>query len=317
MILCYLNRLKEYAILIIRDKNNRFKLLFVWHGTVFPRVLPHILGMMILSLLIWLLYYFQLYHISRIPAVGLTIFGVIISLFLGFRNHACYDRWWEARKLWGALVANTRHLSRDSHFLAPNRREKLLLYMLVFVVLLRDRLRGQAIQTEQFSAYIQLEPDLLIQLHHEINPPQRILEQMQKQFISAIQDGQLSDIIYLSIQKHMIEMGNIQAGCDRILTTPLPFPYSVLLHRAVFCFCWLLPFAFVPIMGIWTSILVGFIAYFLLGLDELNHQLEEPFGTADHDLALDTMVRMIERETLTLLDKPIPDTLPTRDFIYH
>lgn len=303
--------------MIIRDKNNRFKLLFVWQGTVFPKVLPHILGIMVLSTLVWVFHHLKFYQISAIPAVGLTIFGVIISLFLGFRNHACYDRWWEGRKLWGALVANTRHLSRDSHFLNPQSRTQLLLTMLVFVVLLRDRLRGQAIQFEQFRDYIQLAPHLLQQLHHDINPPQRILEQMQKQLIHATQNGQISDMIYISMHQHIIEMGNIQAGCDRILTTPLPFPYSVLLHRAVFCFCWLLPFGLISILGIWTIFLVGFIAYFLLGLDELNHQLEEPFGTADHDLALDTIVRNIERETLNLLDKPIPDILPTQNFIQH
>lgn len=62
-------------------------------------------------------------------------------------------------------------------------------------------------------------------------------------------------------------------------------------------------------MGIWTPFLVGFLSYLLLGLDELSYQLEEPFGTADNDLPLDTMVRLMERETLALLGKPIPDAI--------
>ncbi len=51
------------------------------------------------------------------------------------------------------------------------------------------------------------------------------------------------------------------------------------------------------------------IAYLFLGLDELSSELEEPFGTQDNDLALDSIVRLIERETLSSMDKDIPESL--------
>lgn len=292
--------------MIVRDKSNSLKLLFVWHGTVLPKILPVILGIMSLSMLAWALSHFQLFAVKTVPAVGFTLLGVVISIFLGFRNNACYDRWWEGRKLWGALIANTRHLSRDSHFLPSHQREALLMDMLLFVALLRDRLRGQQICRTQFG-YRMIDDAQLDMLDQEINAPQRVLESMQQQLIDAVKQGHISDIIYISIQKHLIEMGNIQAGCDRILSTPLPFPYSVLLHRAVYCFCWILPFGLESVLGIWTPPLVGFMSYLLLGLDELAQQLEEPFGRDHHDLALDTMVRMIERETLMLMDRPLPE----------
>ncbi len=292
--------------MIVRDKSNSLKLLFVWRGTVLPRVLPTILGIMLLSLLSGLLTRYHWFDITAVPAVGFTIFGVVISIFLGFRNTACYDRWWEGRKLWGALIANTRHLSRDSHFLPAKDRQVLLYQMLMFVATLRDRLRGQPIHCAQF-AYTQIDEAHLDWLDNQINAPQRVLESMQQQLIDAVKQGHISDIIYMSIQKHVIEMGNIQAGCDRIHGTPLPFPYSALLHRAVYCFCWMLPFGLQSVMGLWTPLLVGFICYLLLGLDELAQQLEEPFGRDHHDLALDTMVRLIERETLMLMDRPLPE----------
>ncbi|MDH2273981.1 bestrophin family protein [Moraxella porci] len=292
--------------MIVRDKSNSLKLLFVWRGTVLPRVLPTILGIMLLSLLSGLLTRYHWFDITAVPAVGFTIFGVVISIFLGFRNTACYDRWWEGRKLWGALIANTRHLSRDSHFLPAKDRQVLLYQMLMFVATLRDRLRGQPIHRAQF-AYTQIDEAHLDWLDNQINAPQRVLESMQQQLIDAVKQGHISDIIYMSIQKHVIEMGNIQAGCDRIHGTPLPFPYSALLHRAVYCFCWMLPFGLQSVMGLWTPLLVGFICYLLLGLDELAQQLEEPFGRDHHDLALDTMVRLIERETLMLMNRPLPE----------
>lgn len=293
--------------MIVRDKSNSLKLLFVWHGAILPKVLPTVLGVVAISMIAWLLAHYQVYSVASVPAVGFTVFGVVISIFLGFRNQACYDRWWEGRKLWGSLIANTRHLSRDSHFLPTDQREKLLLQMLLFVATLRDRLRAQPIRREQFAYHPTLPNDTLDYLDTQFNAPQRVLEEMQKLLIEAVRKGDISDMIYLSIQKHIVEMGSIQGSCDRIFSTPLPFAYSELLHRAVFCFCWMLPFGIESVLGLWTPLLVGVISYLLLGLDELSHQLEEPFGLADHDLPLDTMVRLIERETLLLLDKPLPD----------
>ena len=109
--------------------------------------------------------------------------------------------------------------------------------------------------------------------------------------------------------QQIVELGNVQAGCDRILSTPLPFSYSVLLHRTVYCFCFILPFSLEASLGIWTPILVGLIAYLFLGLDALSEQLEEPFGLQDNDLPLNSMVRLIEREMLSSLGEELPPAI--------
>ena len=57
-----------------------------------------------------------------------------------------YDRWWEGRKLWGALIANARHIVRDSHVLTNQQREHLIHQVLIFSNLLRDRLRQQTVE---------------------------------------------------------------------------------------------------------------------------------------------------------------------------
>lgn len=295
--------------MIVRDKSNGLKLLFVWRGTVLPKVLPLVLVLMAISMVAWLLKHYQIYSVTGVPAIGFTIFGVVLSIFLGFRNTACYDRWWEGRKLWGALIANTRHLSRDSAFLDAQNRRELLIEMLIFVNMLRDRLRKKPTCKTQFVFNVPLTPTQIDELNQKVNAPQWILYQMQQRLMMAVNQAKISDIVYTSVQRHVVEMGSIQAGCDRIASTPLPFPYSVLLHRAVFCFCWMLPFGLESVMGIWTPFLVGFLSYLLLGLDELSYQLEEPFGTADNDLPLDVMVRLIEQETLELLGEPVPPAL--------
>lgn len=295
--------------MIIRNKSNSFTLLFAWQGTILPKVLPALAILMLVSAILGTLSYHHILTVPAVPTIGFTIFGVILSIFLGFRNTACYDRWWEGRKLWGALIANTRHMVRDSHVLSNSRRQRMLHKMLIFTNLLRDRLRHQTAHPTQFLEYGRINAHTVQRLNQHINAPQHTLEVMQKELIQALKDQEITDIIYTTLNRHLVEMGNIQAGCDRIASTPLPFAYSVLLHRAVYCFCFMLPFSLESILGVWTPFLVGLLAYMFLGLDALSAQLEEPFGIQENDLPLDSIVRLIERETLTSLGEPLPDPI--------
>ncbi|WP_432209467.1 bestrophin family protein [Acinetobacter variabilis] len=295
--------------MIVRDKSNSFSLLFAWHGTILPKVLPALGLVIFLSGLLVYLRQAHFFSFPAVPAIGFTIFGVILSIFLSFRNTACYDRWWEGRKLWGALIATTRHLCRDSYVLDDQSREILLYRMMLFTHLLRDRLRQQQQSIQHYQAHTGFEVAAFEQLPTHINASQWVLEQIQKDLVLLYKQGKITDIIYNNLNQHTVALGDIQAGCDRILSTPLPFSYSVLLHRAVYSFCFILPFSLEASLGLWTPILVGLIAYMLLGLDELSAELEEPFGFQDNDLPLDSIVRLIERETLSSLGQELPEAI--------
>ncbi|MGI1794524.1 bestrophin family protein [Acinetobacter variabilis] len=298
--------------MIVRDKSNSFSLLFAWHGTILPKVLPALGLVIFLSGLLVYLRQAHFFSFPAVPAIGFTIFGVILSIFLSFRNTACYDRWWEGRKLWGALIATTRHLCRDSYVLDDQSREILLYRMMLFTHLLRDRLRQQQQSIQHYQAHTNFEVAAFDQLPTHINASQWVLEQIQKDLVLLYKQGKITDIIYNNLNQHTVALGDIQAGCDRILSTPLPFSYSVLLHRAVYSFCFILPFSLEASLGLWTPILVGLIAYMLLGLDELSAELEEPFGFQDNDLPLDSIVRLIERETLSSLGQELPEAIKAK-----
>lgn len=299
--------------MIVRDKSNVFKLLFAWKGTILPKVLPALSFVVFISAcVVWLSYYHWI-QIPTLPAIGFTIFGVILSICTGFRNNACYDRWWEGRKLWGALIANARHIVRDSHVLSNEQREHLIHQVLIFSNLLRDRLRQQTVEPTKFLEHAYLNNSSLNYLNEHINAPQFVLENIQKDLVKALKDGEISDIIYGTLTRHIVELGNIQAGCDRIAGTPLPYSYSVLLHRAVYCFCFILPFSLEAALGIWTPLIVGLIAYMFLGLDALSAQIEEPFGLQENDLPLDSIVRLIERESLSSLGQPLPPIIEAQN----
>lgn len=291
--------------MIIRDKSNSFSLLFAWHGTILPKVLPALIFVILISTLLVYLSSHHYFSFPAVPAIGFTVFGIILSIFLSFRNTACYDRWWEGRKLWGALIATSRHISRDSHVLADDERNLMMYRVMLFTNLLRNRLRNQFQAIDFYQDKVNFNTQEFAQLATHINAPQFVLEDIQKSLVQYLKSGEISDIIYHDLKQHVIELGAIQAGCDRILSTPLPYSYSVLLHRTVYCFCIILPFSLESTLGFWTPVIVGLIAYLFLGLNALSAELEEPFGLQENDLALDSMTRLIEREMLSSLGEEL------------
>lgn len=295
--------------MIVRDKSSIFAILFAWRGTILPKVLWALLVVVTLSSLLVYLSTRHFLSFPAVPTIGFTIFGIILSIFLSFRNNACYDRWWEGRKLWGALIANSRHISRDSHVLTEEQRIRLMHRVMLFSRLLRDRLRKQDFILESGHTRADFSAEIFEDFKHNINASQYVLEQIQKDLVLALRNGDISDIIYSGLNRHIVELGNIQAGCDRIVSTPLPFAYSVLLHRTVYCFCLILPFSLASSLGLWTPLLVGLIAYLFLGLDALSSELEEPFGLQENDLPLDSIVRLIEREMLSSLGENLPPAI--------
>ena len=128
---------------MIVDQPSVFNLLFSWRGTILPKVLPPLGVVMLISTIIGGLSYIGYFHFPELPLVGFTLIGVVLSIFLGFKNSACYDRWWEARKLWGLLIATARHFDRDCRILSQARRERVIQHVIVFANVLRDRLRHQ------------------------------------------------------------------------------------------------------------------------------------------------------------------------------
>ena len=299
--------------MIVREQTSIFKLLFSWKGTILPKVLPPLGFVVLLSTIIGGLSYIGFFNFPELPLVGFTLIGVVLSIFLGFKNSACYDRWWEARKLWGLLIANARHFDRDCRMLSQGRRERVIHHVIVFANVLRDRLRHQTANPTELVETSGMSQQALTQLYQQVNAPQYTLSLIQWELMQALKEGEISDIIYTQMNQYVTELSLVLTGCDRIATTPLPFAYSVLLNRTVYFFCFMLPFRLGSTLGLATPLLVGILAYTFLGLDALSSEIEEPFGTQSNDLPLDAMVRTIEIELLGTLGKPTPPPIQAQD----
>ena len=124
-----------------------------------------------------------------------------------------------------------------------------------------------------------------------------------------MREGTLNPMHYALVEGQLTALSHVQGGCERIANTPVPFAYSLLLHRTALVFCTTLPFALAGSLAWWTLLPVLLVAYTFFGLDALGHQLEDPFSFQPNALPLNAMQRTVEREMLSMLGEPLPEPI--------
>ena len=299
--------------MIVRDQPSALKLFFVLQGSIVPNIIGRIIGVAVLTAVVLLVdqHLVELPHVS-IAAMG--IFGVALSLFLGFRNNAAYDRWWEARKLWGAMIADLRTLGRDlSIFVGRGEdRAEILSLGVAFAHLHRGFLRSADVQAQITDWVGDNQAKALLA---RTNPADAALRAMAERISQlAAQDG-LSGFGQIRLSETLAALAAAQAGCERILTTPLPFVYSLMVRRTTYLYCWLLPFALIEATNWFAPIFAAIVAYVFFGLQAVTNELELPFRNVQNGLPLDAMCRIIEVSAAEALDRAPPPLLSPRDHV--
>ncbi|TXI93398.1 MAG: hypothetical protein E6Q30_04750 [Aquabacterium sp.] len=297
--------------MIVRPRLNWLRMLFVWRGSVLSKILPQLGVVAAVSAMVVVFHGELLNHKVTLTTVPFSLVGVALAIFLGFRNSASYDRYWEARKLWGRLLVGTRDAARQwMTFGSPEARSgqqderPFVLGLAAFVHAVRHQLRG----TDP-AADLQrlLPPEVVADLRGRRVPAQRILLWLAAQAQSLRERGQLSPLLAGELDHSLAGLNDAHGGCERIASTPLPFTYSVILHRTVYLYCLMLPFGLLDAIGVMTPIMVTFVAYTFFAIEALSDEIEEPFGTMPNDLALDAMAIGIESALLELLgDRALP-----------
>ena len=147
------------------------------------------------------------------------------------------------------------------------------------------------------------------------NRPDALLHLVSRDLAAAAAQAQVDPMMLVEIERNLTELAHIQAGCERIRTTPLPFSYTLLLHHTAYLYCLTLPFGLVDTIGFMTPFVVGLISYTFFGLDALGDEIEEPFGLLPNDLPLAAMCRRIEIDLLAATgETELPAMLKPKDY---
>ncbi len=285
---------------MIRRPIEPLKMLFVLQGSYFKRL---IVPQALLFIFSFLIYFYQT-HIATEPVPlnpsVFAILGISLAIFHGFCNNAAYDRFWEGRKLWGTLVWLSRNIARQVLTL-PNvsmaEKQAFIRHQIAFVHSLRQQLRGED-NTANLQRLLTVEEQQAVVGQNFIALR---LTQIMGQMLANWQAEQKIDVWqWQSLDNTLGEIAHIQAGCERINNTPIPYAYFVLLHRTVYLYCFMLPFGLGNTIGWVTPFVVSFVGYTFMALNEIVDEISEPFGTGENELPLGMMCDTIETQLAML-----------------
>lgn len=307
--------------MIVKQNPSAIKLFFTLRGSILPKVYPQILLIGLISALITNIQHGFPSSFSSYSVAPFTLLGIALSLFLGFRNNASYQRWWEARGLWGQLVYDARSLCRqalsyidEDNSIGRDTQGRLIHLSIAFTHAVRHRLRNTS-PWEDIERFV--DPKYHSKMRQAKNLPDYLMRLMGKELGHCRKQHLLSEQMVQNMDERLNSMTVVLAACERIHNTPLPFAYTLLVHRTTYLYCFMLPFGLVSSLGWVTPLICSVIAYTFFGLDALSEELELPFGLADNQLPLTALSRTIEinlLEALGEIDLPA-DISPIKGYL--
>lgn len=301
--------------MIIRPRPNWLRMLFVWRGSILKNILPQLCFTTALSIAVVIFHGELLDWKVTLTAVPFSLVGVALAIFLGFRNSASYDRYWEARKLWGKLLTDSRNTARQCTAFMSGDHRPFVKGVSAFVHAARHQLRGSD-PSADFARL--LPPEVLENLKGRRTPSLHIMQWLAELVRQDVASGKLSPILAAQVDHSLSGLNDALGGCERIANTPLPFTYSVILHRTVYLYCLMLPFGLLDSIGIMTPLMVTFVAYTFFAIEALSDEIEEPFGTQPNDLALEAMSVTIESHLLEMLgDRDLPTPRKPENYLLY
>ena len=237
--------------------------------------------------------YLQQYE-SLFSKIGqfFSFIGFAFSLLLVFRINSAYDKWWEGRKLWGALVNNARNFALKVKAFVPDSeseiKDQLYDWMAAFPKSLKYHLRDQ-IEIDDLPLSDELKKILVGKKH----VPNAIAGQIYILLKGLKNSKHLSEEEMLMLDKEVKSLTDILGACERIKNTPIPYSYNMFLKKLIFIFIILTPFAFVEALHYWCVAVTVLVFYIFVGLEYISEEIEEPFGTDNNDLPLEEMAQKI------------------------
>ena len=268
------------------------------------KMFPLLIGIAIYSWVVAYLEieYFHLSDNSHLKNVSIlhTLLGFAISMLLVFRTNTAYDRWWEGRRQWGALVNNSRNLAikLSAIFTSDESSRKFFAQLIPgFAFELKSHL-----QSEETTWQLDENPHPEIpDFNRHGHVPNQVVLKMVNKLQQLHKQGSISAEQLLFINPELTSFLDIAGACERIKNTPIPYSYSVFIKKFIFLYVLSLPIGLVFSLGYIVIPVVVFVFYVLGSLELIAEEIEEPFGKDANDLPMQKMSETIRRNVEEIL----------------
>jgi len=247
-----------------------------------------------------------------LPAIPVSILGGALAIFLGFKNSSAYDRWWEARKIWGAIVNDSRSIGVEfSNYAIPNSPEeeqevkdwtrRTVLRHIGWVHALKHHLRKEPFSEDLCRWISEEDADRLRKVS---NVPAQMIAIQSADVKMALERGWIDDFRFNAIMVTMKKLYDDQGKCERIKNTVFPFYYTYFTTFFLWLFTLSLPFALVDLMDNWMLIPVSVLISFAFSiLNKAGIITETPFEGRAADTPMSTICSGITTDLLEMIDE--------------
>jgi putative membrane protein len=291
------------------------------YSYIFGKIRKDLLLITIYSVAIAIAY--ETLHFTRIsiPIAIPAIMGTVLALLLGFRSNQAYDRWWEARHIWGAIVNDSRTLARQVLSFTESiyegdevhrLRERIVRRQMGWCFCLGSALRDQN-ALRGLDKYISQEEFDYIKRYD--NVPAALLEMHAYDLRLALENGWINRFQQVELDRTLTRLCDAMGKCERIKNTVFPVTYSMYIHYSMMLFIALLPFAVIEFFGLMEVPVVVAIATSFLLIEKMAIHLQDPFENKPTDTPMTTIARGIERNLAQMLnDQNIGEVRQPKDF---
>ncbi len=242
--------------------------------------------------------YWQLSQQSHVKNITIMhgMLGFVISLLLVFRTNTAYDRWWEGRKHWGALVNNSRNLAIKLSVILKEDYDKLFFKRVIpaYASILQKHL------TDEETAKMLFE-DLDLEIDHHKHRPNQVAKILFHKINDLHESGKISGDQLIIINNEIQSFTDICGACERIKNTPIPYSYSSFIKKFIFFYIMTLPFGYVFSLGYYVIPVVVFTFYVLASLELIAEEIEDPFGNDANDLPTEKLASNIKKHVEEIL----------------
>jgi len=273
--------------------------------------------LLIVSVFSILIYFFKLYVINLdIPLSIGTFLGTAIALLLSFKLSQSYDRWWEARKIWGAIVNDSRTLViQIKQFCKEpdNSNVKTMAYrQIAWCYALGQHLRKQDVHSN-LEHYI-LEDELMA-IKEKNHIPLTLLDYHGRNVRSLHNANSVNNFQQIQLDSTILNLTASMGMAERIKNTVFPRTYRNVLHFFIYIFLLLLSLALENVYGFLEIPLLILISIPFFMLEKIAFVIQDPFENQPTDTAMTSIARAIEINIKEMLgEKELPEPVEPKGF---
>jgi putative membrane protein len=274
-----------------------------------------VLAIFLYACIVGTLDYFTFFKDLTIPLSVSAMVGTLLSLLLAFRTSQSYERWWEARTVWGAIVNDSRTLVRQLvQFLPSDDKkakyvEKFAIRQSVWCFALAEGLRKcpASSKVDQYMTGIHSDSE---------NRPNLLLSKHAEQLAQISEHYDLNPNKQVQLDSTLQRLTDSMGKCERIKNTVFPRAYSVLIHFLIYVLTTIFPFGLDDHHWVIVICLATIIPVLFIAIERTAILMQDPFQNKPTDTPMTALSKTIERNLMEMANLPKPVQQAATDTFY-